>query len=112
MKKVVDMINYEIEYVLRPVSAPARFALGFLACFFLMLFLDNLLHQSWELVGEQRVHILVPVVMHSLKWLEGAKKAMDTPEFRLPGHPVPIPFLQTQQTWRFIPILGQGRQAG
>ena len=24
MKKVVDMINYEIEYVLRPVSAPAR----------------------------------------------------------------------------------------
>ena len=25
MRKVVDMINYEIEYVLRPVSAPIRF---------------------------------------------------------------------------------------
>ena len=24
MRKVVDMINYEIEYVLRPVSAPIR----------------------------------------------------------------------------------------
>ena len=24
MKKVVDMINYEVEYVLRPVSAPIR----------------------------------------------------------------------------------------
>ena len=25
MKKIVDMINYEIEYVLRPHTAPARF---------------------------------------------------------------------------------------
>ena len=24
MQKIVDMINYEIEYVLRPMSAPAR----------------------------------------------------------------------------------------
>ena len=27
MKKIVDMINYEIEYVLRPHTAPARFSI-------------------------------------------------------------------------------------
>ena len=27
MKKIVDMINYEIEYVLRPHTAPARFTI-------------------------------------------------------------------------------------
>ena len=34
MRKVVDMINYEIEYVLRPVSAPPRLEISslFLSC--------------------------------------------------------------------------------
>ena len=30
MKKIVDMINYEIEYVLRPHTAPARFPIQIL----------------------------------------------------------------------------------
>ena len=30
MKKIVDMINYEIEYVLRPHTAPARFSIPIL----------------------------------------------------------------------------------
>ena len=30
MKKIVDMINYEIEYVLRPHTAPARFIIQLL----------------------------------------------------------------------------------
>ena len=35
MKKIVDMINYEIEYVLRPHTAPARFIiLEILNCHF------------------------------------------------------------------------------
>ena len=36
MKKIVDMINYEIEYVLRPHTAPARFSIPILVIIMVM----------------------------------------------------------------------------
>ena len=72
----------------------------------------NLRHLNWELVGGQKVPIIVTGETHSIKCQEEARKAMDTHVFQHLDRQVPIHFPPTLQIWKCTHILATDHQAG